>query len=216
MTFLAAALPAMGGAAAAGAAGAAGAATLSTGATALASAGTLLPMTGLSYLGMLNTGLSLASAGLSLFGGNAQADAMTQQMTMNARSLELQARDDEQEARLQELAGKREANDITESVLQTISSQRLAFSANGLDPSFGTAEAVQNTTRNIAEKQLSTTRTDAQLRALSRRRQAQERLLDRSNLIISGTSAAQTARLQGYGSALNTIGGTVMRRIERG
>ena len=217
MTFLASAMTAGGTAAAASTAVPA----LSSGALSLAAKGSLLQGSvassiGSSILGMLSNPLNLASAGLSLFAGDQSAGALNSQMMMNARSLEQQAKDDELDAETQVLAGKRDANDITESMVRTISNQRLAFAANGLDPSFGTPLAVEETTRNIAEKQISTTRSDAQLRAVSRRRQAQERLLDRSNTIISGTSSIRSARMQGYSSALGALESSYSRGKARG
>lgn len=171
---------------------------------------------GSSIMSMLSTGLSLASAGLSLFGGMQAGDDAEANAAFQARALEMQAKDDELAAKQEELRGKQEANDMTSDMIRTISAQRLTAAANGLDFTFGTPDSVTKTTRNIAEAQLSIGREDAQMKALSRRRQAAERRLEGANVRISGGRDASAARMRGIAGAVSSVGDLAMRRAERG
>lgn len=170
---------------------------------------------GFSALSALNTGFTLASAGLSLFGGMQQSDAIAQQTKAEARALEVQATDDMIAARQEELAGRQVALDIQDRLNRTISAQRLAFAANGVDPLFGTPMEVAAESRTIAGRQMSVTRSDAALRGLSRRRSAAERIMARSARIQSGSAAGSSAMLSGIsgavGAGLSYIGSEARR-----
>lgn len=170
---------------------------------------------GFSALSALNTGFTLASAGLSLFGGMQQSDAIAQQTKAEVRALEIQATDDMIAARQEELAGRQVALDIQDRLNRTISAQRLAFAANGVDPLFGTPMEVAAESRTIAGRQMSVTRSDAALRGLSRRRSAAERIVARGARIQSGSAAGSSAMLSGIsgsvGAGLSYIGSEARR-----
>lgn len=153
-------------------------------------------------LSSLGTGLSLASMASSLFGGAQQGKAQ-------ADALKQQAQEDMLTATQEEIKGKQQANDIQDSLLQTIAQQRLAFSGAGIDPTFGTPDSLANETRRIAEMQLSTSRDNTQMTVLSRRRQGFARL--------SQVGAAQSAGvMQGVSSAGATLSDLIDRRTRRG
>lgn len=171
---------------------------------------------GLSIGSLLTNGLSFASAGLSLFGGMQESDAILEDVRAQARALEFQSREDEQEARMAEIQGQQEANDVLANLNQVLASQRLAFAANGVDPSFGTPQSVSEQTRRQAELQLATSRDNTRIRALSRRRQGAERLIGASNLRIRGQSEASTARRSGLIKGVSTGADIFMRRANRG
>lgn len=203
-------------------------ATAAAGSSAAAGAGTFAAMAsgvsglaagsgaGLSIGSLLTNGLSFASAGLSLFGSMQESDAILEDVRAQARALEFQSREDEQEARMAEIQGQQEANDVLENLNQVLASQRLAFAANGIDPSFGTPQSVSEQTRRQAELQLATSRDNTRIRALSRRRQGAERLIGASNLYIRGQSEAATARRTGLIKGATTGADIFIRRANRG
>lgn len=119
----------------------------------------------LSSLSTLTTGLTLASMASDIFGGVTAGKSIAEQ-------LEQQAEQDLLNARQEELAGQQERNDISENLRQTIASQRLAYSAGGVDYSFGTGEALEKNLRRRAELQLGTSRDNTRLKTLARRREA--------------------------------------------
>jgi len=116
-----------------------------------------------SILSMLGTGLSLASMAGDIFGGASAGRA-------EAEKLRQQAEQDFLNAKQEELAGKQEANDINENLIQTISEQRLAYSGAGIDFSFGTPASLERSMTQRAEMQLGTSRDNARLKTLARKR----------------------------------------------
>lgn len=166
--------------------------------------------------GKLSTGLTLASAGLSLFGANEQAKAELMNARAEARALTLQSEDMALEAQREETRGKQEANQITDSLLQTIAAQRASFAVNGVDIGFGSPQALRKNTQKLASLQLSTTRDDALARAISRRRQASALQEERGNVLKSGAATVRQSRLKGLVVAGGTLAELAQRRSERG
>jgi hypothetical protein len=164
----------------------------------------------------VSTGLTLASAATSLFQGNQQAAAVPMQVMPEARALTFESEQDEMEARQIEIDAQRESNDLMERLNRTLAGQRLAFSANGVDPSFGTPVSVAENSRKEANLQASRTREDAKLRALTRRRQAQERLIERGSLFTAAESRMGSLRTGGYVKAAGTVADLIDRRAGRG
>lgn len=205
-------------------------AALSAGSTALAAGGSLFSAGTVAGVGtaaataagssgvlsLLSNGLSIASAAGSLFSGVQQSNAAQANAQMQGRALEMQSKEELMAARQEEILGKREANDITDRLIRTISEQRLASSANGMDPTFGTPVNVENNTRDFADLQLSTSRKDARVRVMARRRGASERLLERTNVLAAGKSASSSAMLGGVTNAAGTLGNLAMRGAARG
>lgn len=173
-------------------------------------------VTGSSVLGAISTGLTLASGAMSLFGGNQAAYAEQINAKTQARALELSAQEDLLSAKEEEIKGKQDSNNIMDTLIQTIASQRLATAGNGVDTSFGTPVSVEDSTRKIANLQMGITRDDALVRSLSRRRQAWSRREEAMNVLSAGKENARAARNKGIGGALGSINDLVMRRIERG
>lgn len=174
------------GTAAAGSGTAAAAGTAAAGATAAAGG---LSMA--SILPTLKVGLSLASMAGDIFGGISEGRAAADQLTQ-------QAEQDLMNARQEELAGKQEQNDITQNLIQTIATQRLAFASGGGDFSFGSPAALERNRTRLAEMQLSTSRDNTRLKTLARRRQAYLNLSRRSQAqsapVMAGlASAGKTA-----------------------
>lgn len=146
-------------AAAAGAVGATGAAAASAGAGISAASVLSGAFTAFSALSTVAMGLSGYQA------AKAQADQM-----------ELQA---EQET----IQGLQRANEIRRQYLQTVSSQRVAYAASGIDLSSGTVGAVEAGAREVKERQLAVDATDTGLaRLASRARAGQAR--NRANLAL--------------------------------
>lgn len=195
---------------------------LSSGAMSLASEGSLMSGSlfssggGFSVMDALSTGLTLASVAQSLSGGRQQGGAIAMDTLAQADALSFEAEEDLLEARDEEIAGEREANNILERINRSLASQQLAFSANGIDVSFGTPQNVAANTQKIGEAQASTTRQDARVRAFSRRRQANERLISRGNILQSGAAQSSAAVQSGVTSAINTAAESVFRRVNRG
>lgn len=176
----------------------------------------VVPQATLSLGSLLSSGLTLASVGSSVMGGYQQAKSSLQQSKAEARALELSSKDDELGAKQEELRAKQEANTIMDNLNQTLAAQKLAFSGNGVDPSFGTPVTTANTASRMANINTGISRTDAMLRALSRRRQASESLTQRSIVLQRGINDSQNARLAGIGRGLGTLEDFANRRIRRG
>lgn len=170
----------------------------------------------MSLSSLFSGGLTLASAGLSMFGGAQQSEGIWSQARAESRALESQAKDQESMARQEELRGQQEANSILENLNKTIASQRLAFSASGFDPVTGTADAVAKNTVKSADISLGTSRSDAVLRALNRRRQAQELIISRGAVMSKAVGDSRGALYSGIGSAAASLTDLGMRRISRG
>lgn len=142
-------------------------------------------------LSNLTTGMSLASMAGDIFGGASAGRAAADQLRQ-------QAQQDFLTAKQEELQGQQEQNDIRANLLQTIASQRLAYSGAGIDFSFGTPASLEQSRTRQAEMQLSTSRDNARLKTLARRRQAYLRLSQtgqaQSAPLLAGlTSAGRTA-----------------------
>lgn len=138
-------------------------------------------------LSSLSTGLSFASMASDIFGGVEQGKAA-------ALQLEQQAQQDLLDAKQADIQGKQESNDIMDNLLQTIATQRLAYSGAGTDFSFGTPQALERNLRTNAERQLGTSRDNTRMKALSRRRSAylrQSQVSQAQNApVYSGLSSA--------------------------
>lgn len=165
---------------------------------------------------LLSTGTTLASAGMSLFGGNAQADFAQEQANAQAQALEFQTRQEELQARQEEILGMQEANDILEQTLRVRASQRLAFSANGVAGDAGTPVSTDEATRRAADLQLGTSRLNTRQRVLARRSQANQFRIERAAVQRRGASSASSSRLSGIKTAAGTLAGFADRRIGRG
>ncbi|MDP2206982.1 MAG: hypothetical protein Q8K65_11830 [Alphaproteobacteria bacterium] len=155
-----------------------------------------------SLLSMLSTGFSMASMASDLFGGIMGGAQQSQALEMQAREGLLAAKNDE-------LRGKQEANDIMENMIQTIAQQRLAFSGAGIDSGFGSAAALADNTRRLAERQLDTSRLNTSIGVLQRRRQAAASLSQRSGAMFQSVAA-------GVGSAGKTMTNLIAARDRRG
>lgn len=171
---------------------------------------------GFSILETVSAGVSLAGAAAQLFSSREQEQAIRANTAMQSEALELQARDQDLEAERERLRGKQEANQIMDTLRQTLAAQQVAFAANGIDLSFGTPVNVAQSSRNLAEQQLGVTRTDAQLRAVARRRQAASLRLEASNRRVAGAQEANITRQTGTIGALGAVQDLANRRIARG
>ena len=140
-----------------------------------------------SLLSTLGTGLSLASMASDIFGGASAGKAAAEQ-------LQQQAEQDFLNAKQEELKGQQEQNDIKENLLQTIASQRLAYSGAGVDFSFGTPASLERNMKRQAEMQLGTTRDNARIKTLARRRGAYAKLSQvsraQSEPVMAGVASA--------------------------
>ena len=108
---------------------------------------------------------SVASAGLRLLEGQAQARAMSNQAAL----MRIQARQGELAARGEELRGQAEAQSVRETLLRTLAAQQARYAAAGLVLGEGTPLTLEEEAQTEAERQLEVIRTNAQLNAESRR-----------------------------------------------
>lgn len=155
-----------------------------------------------SLLSQISTGMSLASMAFDLFGGISKGKEEAQNATFQAKEALLASKQEE-------LQGKQQANDILDNMLQTVAAQRVAFAGAGLDPNFGSAAALNDETRRLAEMQLGTTRDNSRMQALSRRRQA--------SVLLGQASSAKTGSLiSGVAGAADTLSELLARRETRG
>lgn len=166
-------------------------------------------------LSTLASGMSLASGALSLFGDNGAKDALASSQAQ-ARALELQSQEERIAAKQEELAAKESGNAVLDRLNRTLASQRLAFSANGVDGDFGSAKALAENSIEGAGRDLALTREDTVQRLLARRRQSSELLRQRGIVLANGMSGANAARRQGAIGAVTTFGNYLDRRIARG
>jgi hypothetical protein len=162
-----------------GAAAAAGSATTATVVTAGASAGATLAGFG-SYVG---TGLSILSAGSSIFGGQQQAAVYKAQGVQN-----------ELAARQEELKGRDQADKIRRSLQSTLASQNAAFASRGISLASGTPVNLGNVSKTEASYDIQTAQFGAGMSA------AAERGTGAQNKISAGA-----AKLSGYGSAATSL-----------
>lgn len=168
------------------------------------------------WMSWLSGGLTLASAGASIFAGEQSAEATMMNARQQQRALELDIREQELEAQREEVRGKQDANNRNDELMRTISAQRAAYAANGLDIDFGTPVMTGNNARDAASRQLSVSREDARIRSLSRRRQAAALREESNNVLASAKATASNTRLQGGIGALSAVTDLVQRRVDRG
>jgi hypothetical protein len=159
---------------------------------------------------------NLGSAAATLFASNEEAAAAMSQAQQQSKALALQSEQDLLDAKQEELRGKEDTNSVMDNLIQTIAAQRLAFSTNGVDPSFGTPISVEASSRKLANLQLSSTREDALIRSLARRRQSAARMEESINVLSIGKQKAQGARAKGLAQVGDTLAEAAMRRKERG
>ena len=143
-------------------------------------------------LSFLQSGMSLASMAGDIFGGASAGRAAAQQLAQQAEEDFLSAKQDE-------LQGKQEQNDINENLLQTIASQRLAFSGAGIDFSFGSPASLERNRTRQAEMQLGTSRDNARIKTLARRRAGYNSLSQRSQAQSAPVIAAVTSSARELG-----------------
>lgn len=165
---------------------------------------------------VLSTGLTLASAGSALFGGIQDAQMMKSQSKMQAQALEMSAREDLLDAKTESIRGKQETNDMMDSLLQTVSSQRLSYQANGMDANFGTPVSLNESTSRLANLQMGITRSDAQVRAIARRRQSYANTIEAQNTLTVGKQKASSAITGGVLQSGGGIVNLIERRSSRG
>ena len=127
-----------------------------------------------------------------IFGGASAGRAAAQQLAQQAEEDFLSAKQDE-------LQGKQEQNDINENLLQTIASQRLAFSGAGIDFSFGSPASLERNRTRQAEMQLGTSRDNARIKTLARRRAGYNSLSQRSQAQSAPVIAAVTSSARELG-----------------
>jgi hypothetical protein len=166
--------------------------------------------------GMLAHGLTMGSAASDLFGGLFNAFGTLQKGQQEASSLRMAAAEQDLQAQQEEIKGKQGANNIMDNLIQVIASQRLAASANGIDPSFGTPNAVASTTITTADRQIDATRTNAMLNSLVRRRQAASDLWEAGNVSSSSFVNAGAAGFSGAVKAFGDLADAAQVRINRG
>ena len=164
----------------------------------------------------ISSHLTLASMSADMFGGIARGyGAMTQANTM-AEADANHAQDYGLQAKQEILAGQQTSNQIMDNMLQTISAQRLAYSANGMDLSFGTPVALEASTRKLAGMQNSVAGANSALTALSRRRQAASYMEQRANVLSSGYMANAADTFGGMINAGRTDANAIARSNARG
>lgn len=143
---------------------------------------------------LLANGSTFASAAATLKGGFDQAKATKIDAAYKSSALEMQAREQELAAKQEETRGRQEANTILDNMVQTIAAQRLAFASQGTDIGFGTPVSITESSRDLANLQLSTSRNDALMRVLTRRRQSYALRADAGNVMTSGSLTAKGQR----------------------
>lgn len=165
---------------------------------------------------VFSTGLTLAGSASRYYGARQQANAMLQSAGMEAQSLRLQATDMDLEAQRETLRGKQEANVLMDELRQTISAQRLAAAANGVDFSFGTPVSVNEQARGMNERQMSVLQADTMTKVLARRKQGASLSMEAANIQTRAKSEAKITKRSGAVEALGGIAELVQRRIDRG
>lgn len=165
---------------------------------------------------LISDGSTFASAASSIMGGYQQEKATKLETAQKVRSLNLQSQEQELLAAQEEVRGKQEANDITDRMIQTIAAQRLAFASQGIDIGFGTPVSITESSRNLANRQLSVTRDDALTRMLTARRQAYALKSEAGNVLASGKLTAGGYRTAGYIKASSVLSENILRGSERG
>lgn len=171
---------------------------------------------GANWKSLMATGTTFASAGMSVFSGQQQAGFLKAQGAAQAQSLLFSSEESLMDAKQATLQGQQKSTEIMDNLVQTLATQRLNFTANGVDPTFGTPTNVGNATSKIADMQLSTTRSDAQQLALSRRAQSASYLAQRDAALSAAAGGAGEVMTKAYSAATNTISDWNERRILRG
>ena len=113
-------------------------------------------------------------AGLGLFqaygqatGAKAMGDYQNTMSKINSRNAEIAA-DDAIER------GKESVNNYRKKVNQVVGSQRAGYASGGIDVGYGSAQAVQDETREIGQADVATIKNNAFLEAMGYKAQAQE------------------------------------------
>lgn len=198
------------------AAGSAGAAAGSAAIPVATSVGTAsIPVAGATASG-LSLVPTLATASLSLLSASGQSGAAIGAAEGAAEALQIQSVDERLAAKQEELAARETSIEVIDRLNRTLAAQQLAFSANGVDGSFGSGLAVQENAIAEAGNDIAISRADSNLRILSRRRQSAEYLRQRGARLEQGYSNSNSALLRGGVAAGAQVNNTLTRRARRG
>lgn len=165
---------------------------------------------------LMAAGTTAASAASVYFGNKQQADYLKEKGAAEAQGLVLQSQQSMLDAKQAELQGQQKANSILDTLVQTLATQRLNFSGNGMDPTFGTPVSTAKATSRIANLQLSTTRSDAQQMALSRRAQSASYRAQAAAATSSAAAGANELLTKGSADAQKVFNDYNQRRLDRG
>lgn len=150
-----------------------------------AAGGTAAAAGGAAATGILGTGiswgtaLSIANAGLSIFGALNQGASLSRQSEM-----------EEFNARQEMIRGQEEGNRIRENLLRTLAAQNAAYGASGVDTGSGTPVNVAEETKAAADRELEVSRANAVIRAASRRNSASALASDSTGAMVGGFARA--------------------------
>lgn len=171
---------------------------------------------GVNFKDLMATASSFASASMTIFGGQQQASYLRSQGAAEAQALYFRSEQSLIDAKQAELQGQQKSNEILDNLVKTLATQRLNFSGNGMDPTFGTPVDVARSTQATADLQLSTTRSDARQLALSRRIQSASYLAQRSAALSAAKQGAGEAILKASAVAGDTLDKAYQRGLARG
>ena len=118
---------------------------------------------------------SLASAGLSIYGGYQQASTLRQQAALQ-----------DFDARQELLTGQQQSNRIRETLLRALATQNATYGAAGIDVGSGSPITVAQDTMEQADRELDISRYGALVRAAPYRAAAADRRARASQAILSG------------------------------
>lgn len=154
-------------------------------------------------------GLTLATAGLQISGGQRQRAGIELQAEQNSRAAAITTRQGELAAQQEEVRGIEQANRVRLALLQSLASQRAGYAAAGLALGEGSPEAVEEETRRQAERELTIEGANSRARAAATRLDASNRagnlLLEGDLLRQRGASAAAAGVTGAAGSLLDYV-----------
>lgn len=171
---------------------------------------------GFNVYSTLSTGLTMASASSAYFGAREQSEAIQLDARARATAASFQAQEADLESERVMLRSKQESNNLMDELMQTIAANRVAFAANGVDTSFGTPAASENSLRDLTDKKQAINQGDANANKMALIRQAYARRQDAQGILLQGNAESRNVRRTGSVNALGTIAQLIDRRIARG
>lgn len=144
--------------------------------------------------------MGYAAIAMSLFQSYGQASAEKAMGEYQNSMAQINARYAEEQAKYAIERGDKEASNFLKNASSLLGTQRVGFAASGVDVSYGSAQMIQQQTRELSQEDAETIRSNAFMEALGYKHQASEYL-----------RAGELSQSTGRGNAIQTMLGGGLR-----